>query len=164
MHAFLATYIDWLGMSPVSVITTIFGAFCVTFAVIICWGRLVEDFGPAGGMLSASIIIGTFWVLNHKLPGFGINPEGIKDADGNWKSFGLIYQSYRGACPWVDMGSAIAFGLWICGLVSAQRGQRLGLATESVPRIVVAILGGIVGGGITGLVGWNGANLFGYTN
>lgn len=164
MHEFLAAYIPAIGMAPVSVITTIFGAFCVTFVVIICWGKLVEDFGPAGGMLSAAIIIGTFWVLNHKLPGFGIHPEGIAHPDGGWKSFGLIYQSYKGACPWVDMGSAIAFGLWMCGLVSAQSGQRLQLATESAPRILVSILGGIVGGGITGLVGWTGANLFGYTN
>ena len=77
MQQFLSTYCDAIGMPPVSAITTIFGAFCVTFVIIICWGKLVEDFGPKGGMLCAAIIVGTFWVVNHKLPGFGINPEGL---------------------------------------------------------------------------------------
>jgi hypothetical protein len=36
------------------------------------------------------------------------------------------------------------------------------LAIESVPRLTAAIAGGIVGGAIVGLVGWTGANLFGY--
>ncbi|MGA3100029.1 MAG: hypothetical protein ABSF25_26550, partial [Bryobacteraceae bacterium] len=71
----MSHYAASIGMPPVSILTTIFGAFCVAFAVIICWGRLVEDFGPIGGMFAAAFIIGTFWVLNHKLPGFGINPE-----------------------------------------------------------------------------------------
>jgi hypothetical protein len=162
MGEFLAHYVGWLGMSPVSVITTVFGAFCVTFAVIICWGRLVEDFGPIGGMLAAGFIVGTFWVLNHKLPGFGINPEGIPHPDGGVKQFGLIYQGFRGASPWVDMGTAIAFGLWVAGLCEAAKGQRFRLAVETIPRVAAALLGGIIGGGITGLVGWTGANLFGY--
>ncbi len=81
MRAFLSTYNEAIGMAPVSVITTIFGAFCIAFVVIVCWGKLVEDFGPAGGMLCAAIIIGTFWVMNHKLPGFGINP-GITAGSG----------------------------------------------------------------------------------
>src|SRR5271157_5518188 len=107
-------------MSPVSVLTTVFGAFCVTFVVIICWSRLVDDFGAIGGMMAAGIIVGTFWVMNHKLPGFGIHPEGIP------------------------------------------QGQKLRMAAESVPRLAAAIAGGAVGGAIMGLVGWTGANLFGY--
>ena len=162
MHEFLSTYNSTIGMSPVSVITTIFGGFCVAFTVIICWGKLVEDFGPAGGMLCAAIIVGTFWVMNHKLPGFGINPEGIPNADGSWKQFGLVYQGFRGSAPWVDMGTAIATGLWVHSLLMARRGQRGSLAKESLPRVFAVLVGGIIGGGMVGLIGWTGANLFGY--
>ena len=162
MQHFLSTYSASIGMSPVSVITTIFGGFCVAFATIICWGKLVEDFGAAGGMLCAAIIIGTFWVMNHKLPGFGIHPEGIPHPDGGWKQFGLVYQGFKGQGPWVDMGTAIAVGLWTHGLLLARKGQRVSSAMESVPRAMAAITGGVIGGGMVGLVGWTGANLFGY--
>ncbi|MEI6644509.1 MAG: hypothetical protein WCP12_00570 [bacterium] len=160
MIEWLSTFNPALGMPPVSVITTIFGAFCATFAVIICWPKLVRDFGPIGGFMSATIIIGTFWLLNHKLPGFGINPDGISYPDGGWKQYGLIYQAYKGACPWVDMGSAIACGFWVHCLIGAQKGTRRSLAIESLPRIFVAVLGGVVGGAITGLIGFTGAELF----
>ncbi|MGD0903800.1 MAG: hypothetical protein ABR924_12755 [Terracidiphilus sp.] len=162
MVDFLSHYIGWLGMPPVSVLTTVFGAFAVTFAVIVCWSRLVKDFGPIGGMMAAGFIIGTFWVLNHKLPGFGIHPEGLPHPDGGIKQFGLIYQGFRGAAPWVDMGTAIGFGLWVCGLAEAPREERMRLAAESLPRIGAAIAGGVLGGVLAGLVGWTGANLFGY--
>ncbi len=162
MYNFMAQQVDWLGMSPAGVLTTIFGAFCVTFVVIVCWGRLVEDFGPAGGMLAAGIIIGTFWILNHKLPGFGINPEGLPHPAGVSKQFGLIYQCFRGDSPWVDMGTAIAFGMWSGGLWASPRSERMALIRESLPRIAAAIAGGLIGGAITGMVGWSGANLFGY--
>lgn len=159
---FMSTYNESIGMPPVSVITTIFGAFCVTFTLILCWGKLVEDFGAAGGMIAAAIIVGTFWIVNHKLPGFGINPECIPHPDGGPKQFGLIYQGFKGSCPWVDMGCTIAIGLWVHGLSEGKPGERGALFTESLPRVFVAVLGGIVGGGILGLVGWTGANLFGY--
>jgi hypothetical protein len=162
MVEFLTHYVDWLGMTPAALVTTIFGAFCVTFVVIRCWGKLVDDFGPIGGMMAAGFIIGTFWVLNHKLPGFGIHPEGLPHPEGGIKQFGLVYQGFRGAAPWVDMGTAIAFGMWIHGIVLATRGKRAALILESMPRIGLAILGGIIGGALTGLVGWSGANLFGY--
>jgi hypothetical protein len=162
MFEWAAHYIDWLGMSPVSVVTTVFGAFSVTFVVIICWSRLVEDFGPIGGMMAAGIIVGTFWVMNHKLPGFGLHPEGIPHPDGGTKQFGLIYQGFRGAAPWVDMGTAIGAGMWVCGLCEIPKGGKVSMAAESVPRVAAALLGGALGGAITGLVGWTGANLFGY--
>ena len=162
MYEMMSQYAGAIGMPPVSILTTIFGAFCVTFTVIICWGRLVEDFGPIGGMLAAAFIIGTFWVLNHKLPGFGINPEMIPHPEGGSKQFGLIYQGFRGAAPWVDMGTAIASGMWICGLCETERGRRLWAAAESGPRVLATILGGVIGGTMVGLIGWTGANLFGY--
>ena len=162
MHQFLSTYSDTIVMAPVSAITTILGSFCVTFVIIICWGKLVEDFGPKGGMLCAAIIVGTFWVVNHKLPGFGINPEGIPHPDGGSKQFGLIYQGFKGAAPWVDMGTTIAIGLWCHGLFMGKSGERGALVRESLPRVLAQIVGGIVGGGLLGLVGWTGAKLLGY--
>jgi len=118
--------------------------------------------GCGGGMMAAGIIVGTFWVMNHKLPGFGIHPEGIPHPEGGSKQFGLIYQGFRGASPWVDMGTAIGAGLWVCGLCGIPKGRKLRMAAESVPRLAAAIVGGAVGGAIMGLVGWTGANLFGY--
>ena len=91
MVEFLSTYSETWGMTPASVIASVFGAFAATFAVLICWPKLVKDFGAAGGILSAAFLIGTFWLLNHKLPGFGINPDQIKDASGHVQQFGLIY-------------------------------------------------------------------------
>ena len=161
MAEWMSHYIVSIGMSPAGALTTAFGAFCVTFVVIVCWGRLVEDFGALGGMIAASLIIGTFWVLNHKLPGFGIYPEGIPHPDGGLKQFGLIQQGFRGASPWVDMGTAIATGTWVCGICEAAKAQRRRLMAESVPRVAAALLGGALGGALAGLVGWTGANLFG---
>ena len=67
MVEFLSTYSETWGMTPASVIASVFGAFAATFAVLICWPKLVKDFGAAGGILSAAFLIGTFWLLNHKL-------------------------------------------------------------------------------------------------
>ncbi|HEY3320513.1 MAG TPA: hypothetical protein VGP72_08610 [Planctomycetota bacterium] len=159
---FISTYNPAIGMPPVSVLTTIFGGFCVTFTLILCWGKLVEDFGPMGGGLAAAFIVGTFWIVNHKLPGFGINPECLKDADGVMKQFGLVYQGYQGNSPWVDMGTTICIGLWVFGLCEAKKGEKMAAAKESAPRVLACVLGGAIGGAILGLVGWTGANLFGY--
>jgi hypothetical protein len=60
------------------------------------------------------------------------------------------------------MGTAIASGMWICGLCETRRGRRLRAAAESAPRVLATIFGGIVGGAMVGLIGWTGANLFGY--
>ena len=160
MTEFLSTYSEVWGMTPASIISSIFGAFIATFAVLICWPKLVKDFGPIGGFLSAAFLIGSFWLLNHKLPGFGINPDQIKDAAGNVQQFGLINQAFYAASPWVDMGSAIFCGFWVHGLVGAKRGTRGALVKESLPRIFWALLGGILGGVLTGLIGFSGAKLF----
>jgi len=160
MIEWLSTYNAVIGMPPVSVITSIFGAFCATFAIIICWPKLVQDFGPIGGFMSAAILVGTFWLLNHKLPGWGIHPDCIPHPDGGCKQFGLIYQAFRGGCPWVDMGLAIACGFWVKTLLHSAPGTRRAHILESLPRAGVALLGGVVGGALAGLVGFTGANLF----
>ena len=162
MVEWMARYSDWLGMSPVSVLTTVFGAFCVAFVVIVCWGKLVEDFGPAGGMMAAGIIIGTFWVMNHKLPGFGIHPEGIPHPNGGSKQFGLIYQGFRGAAPWVDMGTAIGVGLWVCGLCEHQEGRKRRWPRERAAARRGAIVAASSAARLSVMIGWTGANLFGY--
>ncbi len=157
MTEWLGTFNETLGMYNAQILTTIAGAFFVAFTVIICWGKMVEDFGPIGGMMCAAIIVGTFWIMNHKLPGWGINPELITDADGKVKQFGLIAQ----AGPWIDMGWAIGMGMWVCGLADGKKGERGGLVAESMPRLGAVVLGGIIGGAIVGLTGFTNANLFG---
>ena len=73
MSEWLQTYNEFFGMYHAGIITSIFGAFAVTFTVLMSWPKLVKDFGPIGGFMAAALIIGTFWVVNHKLPGFGFS-------------------------------------------------------------------------------------------
>lgn len=161
MIEFLSTYSDTIGMCPAAAITTVFGAFIATFAVIMCWPKLVEHFGPAGGILAAAFLIGTFWLVNHKLPGWGIHPNQITGADGRLMQFGLVNQAFDGSSPWVDMGSAIFCGFYAHALCATMKGRRFGAVRESLPRIFWALAGGIAGGALTGLTGFTGAKLFG---
>ncbi|MCP4786485.1 MAG: hypothetical protein GY903_31725 [Fuerstiella sp.] len=160
MADWLMTYNETAGMYHAAIITSIAGAFFVAFTVIIAWPKMVEDFGPAGGMMCAAFIVGTFWIMNHKLPGFGINPELIKDGDDNAQQFGLIAQSFHGASPWIDMGWAIGIGMWVCCFCETPREKRLDAAAESFPRLAAVIIGGIIGGAIVGLTGYTNAVLF----
>lgn len=162
MTDWLSTFNESLGMHHAAVITTLFGAFAVSFTVCISWPKMVETFGPAGGMACAAIIVGTFWVMNHKLPGFGIHPEMLTDENGQTLQYGMIHQGQRGAGPWVDMGFAIAMGLWVLGIIESARGKRMENTIESLPRIGLVLLGGIIGGAILGLSGFTGAELFGW--
>ena len=148
----LSTYNETLGMTPSSVITTIFGAFCFTFTASICWGKLVEDFKSAGGFMAAAFIVGTFWVMNHKLPGWGIAPE-MREIEGAKRQFGLIFQAHHYAGPWIDMGFAVGFGLWVGSI------YRGGKVLRSVPRVVTVVVGGFIGGAVVGLIGFSGAAL-----
>ena len=154
----LSRYNETLGMPVASVITTIFGAFCFAFAASICWGKLTEDFNAAGGLMAAAIIVGTFWVLNHKLPGWGIEPglHVIQDEgpqQGMKMQYGLVYQAHDYGGPWIDMGFAVGFGLWV-GSIRAG-----GKAMRSLPRVLIVILGGLIGGALVGLIGFSGAVL-----
>ena len=160
MIEFLSTYNEVIGMTPASAITTIFGGFFAAFIVILSWPKLVEKYGPIGGLLSSTFIIGTFWICNHKLPGWGIHPDYIKDSAGNMMQFGLINQAFHGTCPWVDMGTAVFFGFWVNTLLGTEKGKRKAAVLESVPRMIVIFLGGVFGGIICGLVGFSGAKLF----
>ena len=121
--------------------------------------QAVKDFGPIGGFMAAALIIGTFWLVNHKLPGFGFSTGLLNDADGLPMQFSLIHQGNRGSAPWVDMGWAIAMGFIFADVLCAPKGTRGGLLKEAFPRWVVIILGGIVGGIFVGLTGYTNAAL-----
>lgn len=159
MSEWLQTYNEFLGMYNSGIITSIFGAFAVTFTVLLCWPKLVKDFGAKGGFIAAAVIIGTFWIVNHKLPGVGFLTALAADAEGLPMQLSLIHQGTRGSAPWVDMGWAIAMGFVVCDLLCAQKGSRMGLVKEAFPRWVVIILGGIVGGILVGLTGYSNAIL-----
>jgi len=161
MVEWLSTFNETMGMYNAHMITTIFGAFFVTFAVCICWGKMIESFGPIGGMMCAAIIVGTFWVMNHKLPGWGIAP-GMRHVgltgDDPPMQYGLINQAFHYGGPWVDMGFAAGFGLWISSVYSG------GKVAGSVPRLAAVLVGGLIGGAIVGLIGFSygGAELPGW--
>ncbi len=104
-------------MTAQMIIGTLAGAFIFPFFICMAWGRLVDDFGPAGGWLAAGFIVGTCWALNHGV--------------------GLIYQS---GPAWIDMAWAAGIGILVNGLVS---GANFG---KTFPSIINAILGGILGG------------------
>lgn len=159
MSNWLQTYNEALGMYNAGILTSIFGSFAVTFTVIMCWPKLVKDFGPIGGFIAAALIIGTFWIVNHKLPGFGFSTGLLPDATGLPMQFSLIHQGARGSAPWVDMGFAIGMGFVVADLLCAPKETRGGLVKEVIPRWVVIILGGIVGGAFVGLTGYTNAVL-----
>jgi uncharacterized protein (DUF697 family) len=96
-------------------ITTFVGAFTFPFLLRIMFGDFVEKFGPIGGWLAASFIIGTTWCMNHGV--------------------GLIHQT--GAH--VDMGYAAGFGLFVASLVGDKADLGKGLVT-----MVEAIIGGLI--------------------
>jgi len=163
----LGTYNETLGMCNASIFTTIFGSAFVAFFIAICWGKLVELYGALGGLIGGGIIVGTFWVFNHKLPGIGIAPDGCPHEDGGIYQYGMIEQAFHGNAPWIDMGLAVFTGLFTASLLERLRARKLdpsqpdgsALIRESLPRLASAILGGIVGGAIVGLIGFTGAKL-----
>jgi len=160
LAGWLGTYNQTLGMHNASIFTTIFGAAFVAFFIAIVWGKLVELYGALGGLIGGGAIVGTFWVLNHKLPGFGIGHDGFG------YQYGLIVQG--DGAPWIDMGLAVCVGLFTASFLEALRKKKLdpsqpgapALLAEVFPRALSVILGGMVGGAIVGLVGFTGARLF----
>lgn len=159
MIEWLQTYNEWLGMYNAGILTSIFGSFAVTFTVILSWPKLVKDFGAIGGFIAAALIIGTFWLVNHKLPGFGFSTGLAVDANGLPMQFSLIHQGARGSAPWVDMGWAIAIGFVVADVLCAPKEKRTGLLKEAFPRWAVIIAGGVVGGILVGLTGYTNAVL-----
>jgi len=168
LHVWLGTYNETLGMCHASIFTTIFGAAFVAFFIAICWGKLVELYGALGGIIGGGAIVGTFWVLNHKLPGMGIEPSGIPHDSGfGIHQYGLIVQAFNGTGPWIDMGLAVCVGLFTASFLERLHARKkdptlpngAALLSEVFPRALCVILGGILGGAIVGLIGFTGAKL-----
>jgi len=167
-YGWLGTYNEVLGMCHASIFTTIFGGAIVAFFIAICWGKLVELYGALGGLIGGGVIVGTFWVINHKLPGIGIEPGGIPHDDGfGIYQYGLVVQAFHGTGPWVDMGLAVCVGLFTMSFLERLRARKLDptlpsgamLLGDAFPRVLAAILGGLAGGVIVGLIGFTGARL-----
>ncbi|MDR2956544.1 MAG: hypothetical protein LBV43_15835 [Prevotella sp.] len=159
MSEWLQTYNEAIGMYNAGIVTSIFGSFAVAFTVLLCWPKLVKDFGAKGGFIAAALIIGTFWIVNHKLPGYGFSTGLLTDIENLPMQFSLIHQGARGSAPWVDMGFAIAMGFIVADLLCAPKGTRSGLVKEFIPRWIVIVLGGMVGGVLVGLTGYTNAIL-----
>ena len=65
MSEWLQTYNEFFGMYHAGIITSIFGAFAVTFTVLMSWPKLVKDFGPIGGfMAGGQSQTARFWFLH----------------------------------------------------------------------------------------------------
>ena len=168
LAGWLGTYNKTLRMHNASIFTTIFGAAFVAFFIAICWGKLVELYGALGGIIGGGVIVGTFWVMNHKLPGFGIGHDGfprpVGDPMEGAYQYGLIVQTG----PWIDMGLAVCVGLFACSFLEGLRAKKLdpsqpggsALLGEVLPRAISVILGGMAGGAVVGLIGFTGAELF----
>lgn len=98
-------------------IKTLIGAAMFPFIVRLLWDELVKIFGPLGGWISAGVIVGVMWLINHHL--------------------GLINQSGE---VWIDMGIAIATGVFIA---TALEGGKI---KKSITVLLGCCIGGILAG------------------
>lgn len=100
-------------------ILTIIGGFILPFAIIQVWGRLVNRWKVVGGFLSAFLIVGPIWLMNHGI------------------TFSLIHQT-GGA--FVDMGLATGVGIFVYGLLGGKSFQK------SLYLLSAALRGGLIAG------------------
>lgn len=99
--------------------STFLGGLIFALLLQLIWDKLVEKLGILGGFLSAMLIPGSMWIINH-----GMNNH-------------LIMQSNS---IWIDMSWAAAIG----GVtVTKLTGKSI---KESIPNIFAAIIGGILAG------------------
>ncbi len=104
-------------------ITTVAGGFIFPFLIRLLWGKMCENWGPAGGYMAAGFIVGTAWTINHGV--------------------GLIFQS-GGA--WIDMAFAAGAGLFVASALSGDN------VSKGLVNLFYAILGGVIGGFILSLL------------
>ena len=89
------------------------------FTILQVWGRLVNRWKVAGGFLSAFLIVGPIWLMNHGM------------------TFSLIHQT-GGA--FVDMGLATGVGIFVYGLLGGKSFQK------SLYLLSAALRGGLIAG------------------
>lgn len=104
-------------MTIEAAIKTLLGAIMFSFIVRLVWDELVKIFGALGGWISAGLIVGSMWMINHHL--------------------GLINQSGE---IWIDMALAVAFGVFFA---TALEGGKI---KKSLPVLLGCCLGGILAG------------------
>ena len=100
------------------IVTTVFGGMLFPFLILMIWGKGAEEGGLFGGMAAGGWVVGTSWLANH--------------------GAGLVVQG-QGA-PWVDMAWAAGIGIMAFGIVEGND------FSKSIPSLVFAIIGGIIGG------------------
>lgn len=125
IFTFIYMFIDncfyWKGDDMIKNMSTMIGGAIAGIFVMSVWGEFAESYGIAGGWFAALIIIGTMWFLNHHI--------------------GLLHNPEEGA--WVDMALAIG----VCGtLIPVFTTGSISPVIESMPTLIVVILGGIAGG------------------
>lgn len=103
---------------------TICGSAIAGMFVMSVWGAFAGAYGIAGGWFAGFIIIGTMWYMNHYI--------GIHNNDG----------------AWVDMACGIAVTGYMKGVFV--EGAQAGI--DSIPTLVLVLVGGVVGGVIAGLI------------
>ncbi|MBB6216317.1 hypothetical protein HNQ80_002416 [Anaerosolibacter carboniphilus] len=102
-------------------IRTMIGGGIAGIFVMSVWGKFADSYGIAGGWIAALIIIGTMWFLNHHI--------------------GILHNPEEGA--WVDMALAIG----VCGtLRPVFSAGSITPLIDSIPTLIVVILGGLAGG------------------
>lgn len=100
-------------------LTTLVGSFLLPTLVLLCWKKSVDRLKGLGGFLSATLIVGTLWYLNH-----------------------------GSATPWivqtsivmVDMGIAAGLGVLVYGLTKGKDWAK------TKPLLLSAIAGGVLSG------------------
>ncbi len=97
---------------------TIIGTAIAGIFVMSVWGAFAEAYGIGGGWFAGFAIIGTMWFLNHFV--------GIMSNEG----------------AWVDM----ALGIGVAGTTRDIFSNGIQVGIDSLPTLLVVIIGGIVGG------------------
>lgn len=100
-------------------IATFAGGFLFPFTIRMIWGKMIDSWGPIGGWMAATFIVGTVWTINH-----GISSP-------------MIFQS---GVSWVDMGLAAGIGVYAA---SAAMGGKI---RKSLVNVLGAVTGGIAAG------------------
>ena len=106
-------------------LTTLVGGFVFGFIISLVWSPLVENVGILGGFIAGAFIVGGMWIVNH--------------------GAGFVVQGNN--APWVDQAWSAFWGLFISSLYLG------GKFRKTIPTIIFAILGAILGGFFLAQVG-----------